>query len=71
MMRRAFLRAGYLLPDGPRTEPADRPHARIPVRAYAVTAAGRDACVEYEERARRIDGIPHLPPKILFGGDIS
>ncbi len=65
MMRRAFLRAGLIQPDGPPPPPSATRHPKRPVRAYLVTAAGHVALKAYA-------GLPPNPhheqySRILFG----
>lgn len=48
MMRRALLRVGYIEAIGPVIEPSDARRARVPVRPYGLTDAGRKVLAEYQ-----------------------
>jgi hypothetical protein len=64
MMRRAFLRAQFIVPAGPVPPPAEVRHEKAPVRDYAVTAAGHAALVSYKGRIDK-PVVGHL--KMAFG----
>lgn len=69
MMRRAFLRARLIKPNGEPPAPSDKRRAKQPHRPYRVTRRGRSAMAEFEATIEEVPSrVPSgLPTKPQFG----
>lgn len=65
MMRRGFLRAHWIEPNGDQPPPCEKRHVKAPVRPYLVTRRGRTA-LRAHERDLRSEHAPRGPLRIEF-----